>query len=104
MEFVLGCIAHYCAWEALVGGSWQQMKEERRMYQVKLDDAKSKLLSLINAAIKGEKVLIFKDDQQAVQLVPVAPPERHAQFGSAKGLIVIAEDFDAPLKDFEGYM
>jgi antitoxin (DNA-binding transcriptional repressor) of toxin-antitoxin stability system len=74
------------------------------MYQVKLDDAKSKLLALINAAIEGEKVFIFKDDQQVVQLVPVAPPERHPQFGSAKGLIVMAEDFDAPLKDFEGYM
>ena len=54
--------------------------------------------------IKGEKVLIFTDDQRAVQLVPVAPPERHPQFGSAKGLIVMTEDFDAPLEDFEEYM
>ena len=74
------------------------------MYQVKLDDARSRLLALIDAAIKGEKVLIFKDDQQVVQLVPVTPPERQPQFGSAKGLIAIGEDFDAPLKDFEGYM
>jgi antitoxin (DNA-binding transcriptional repressor) of toxin-antitoxin stability system len=74
------------------------------MYQVKLDEAQSKLLALINAAIKGEKVFIFKNDQQAVQLVPVVPPERHPQFGSAKGLIVMTEDFDAPLKDFEDYM
>jgi antitoxin (DNA-binding transcriptional repressor) of toxin-antitoxin stability system len=80
------------------------MKKETHMYQVKLDDAKGRLLALINAAIRGEKVLIFKDDQQVVQLVPVAPPERHPQFGSAKGLVVIADDFDAPLKDFEGYM
>jgi antitoxin (DNA-binding transcriptional repressor) of toxin-antitoxin stability system len=74
------------------------------MYEVKLDEAKSLLLTLINAAIEGEKVLIFTDDQQAVQLVPVAPPERHPQFGSAKGLIVMTEDFDAPLEDFEEYM
>ena len=74
------------------------------MYEVRLDEAKQLLLTLINAAIKGEKVLIFTDDQQIVQLVPVAPPERHAQFGSAKGLIVMTEDFDAPLKDFEAYM
>ncbi len=74
------------------------------MYKVKLNEAKSLLLTLINAAIEGEKVLIFTDDQQAVQLVPVAPPERHPQFGSAKGLIVMTEDFDAPLEDFEEYM
>jgi hypothetical protein len=34
-----------------------------------------------------------------VQLVPVLPSERRPQFGSAKGLIVMADDFDAPLAD-----
>jgi len=32
-----------------------------------------------------------------VQLVPIEPPKRRPQFGSARGLIVLAEDFDAPL-------
>jgi hypothetical protein len=31
-------------------------------------------------------------------------PPRQAQFGSAKGSIVMADDFDAPLEDFEDYM
>jgi antitoxin (DNA-binding transcriptional repressor) of toxin-antitoxin stability system len=74
------------------------------MYRVTFDEAKGQLLALINAAIKGEQVLIIKDAQEVVQLVPVAPPKRHAQFGSAKGLITIAEDFDAPLEDFAEYM
>ena len=74
------------------------------MYQVKLDEARARLLTLINAAIEGENVFIFKDDQQVVQLVPVTPPLRHPQFGSAKGLIVMADDFDAPLEDFKEYM
>ena len=74
------------------------------MYRVRLDEARSRLLSLINAAIEGEKVLIFKDDRQVVQLVPITPPERHPQFGSAKGLITISEDFDAPLEDFAEYL
>jgi antitoxin (DNA-binding transcriptional repressor) of toxin-antitoxin stability system len=74
------------------------------MYQVRLDEARSRLLALINAAIEGEKVLIFKDDRQVVQLVPIAPPERHPQFGSAKGLITMTENFDAPLEDFAEYM
>ena len=74
------------------------------MYEVRLDEARAKLLALVNAAIKGEKVLIYKDDQQVVQLVPIARPERLPQFGSAKGLITVAEDFDAPLQDFAEYM
>ena len=74
------------------------------MYEVKLDQAKSILAVLVRAAIEGERVFIFQDDRQVVQLVPVAPPTRRPQFGSAKGLIIMAEDFDAPLEDFEEYM
>ena len=73
------------------------------MYQVKLEEAKSRLLTLIQAAIKGEKVLIWTDDQQAVQIVPIDRPERSPQFGSAKGLISMTDDFDAPLPDFAEY-
>jgi antitoxin (DNA-binding transcriptional repressor) of toxin-antitoxin stability system len=74
------------------------------MYQVKLDEAKVRLLDLIEAAIRGEDVFILKDDHPVVQLVPLEPAKRHPQFGSAKGLVVMAEDFDAPLEDFSEYM
>lgn len=74
------------------------------MYQVSLNEAKTRLLDLIEAALKGENVFIFREDRQMVQLVPVEPPKRQPQFGSAKGLIVMADDFDAPLADFDEYM
>lgn len=73
------------------------------MVQVSLDEAKLYLLDLINAVLKGETVVILKDRQEAVQLVPVAPLARR-QFGSAQGLVVMAENFDAPLPDFNEYM
>ncbi len=73
-------------------------------YQVKVEEAKAQLLDLIEAAIRGEEVFILKDDHPVVQLVPVEPSKRHAQFGSAKGLVVIAEDFVAPLEDFGEYV
>ena len=47
------------------------------------------------------EVLIAKDDQHIVKLVPVLGTKPVPQFGSAKGLITMAEDFDAPLEDFE---
>jgi hypothetical protein len=39
-----------------------------------------------------------------MKLVPVTTPKRQAKFGSAKGLIKMTEDFDAPSNDFEDYM
>lgn len=71
--------------------------------QVSLEEAQARLLDLVNAALKGETVVITKDDQEAVQLVPTAPSARR-QFGSAKGQFVMADDFDAPLPDFSAYM
>ena len=73
-------------------------------YQVQLDEAKGRLLDLIEAATRGEDVLILKDGRPVVRLVPVAPPKRQPRFGSAKGLVMVAEDFDAPLEDFSEYM
>jgi antitoxin (DNA-binding transcriptional repressor) of toxin-antitoxin stability system len=72
--------------------------------QVGLDEAQKRLLDLIEAAMKGETVFIFKGKQEIVQLVPIKPLKRNPQFGSAKGLIEMTADFDAPLQDFEEYM
>ena len=74
------------------------------IYQITLDEAKLRLLDLIEAALKGDEVFILKDEQQAIQLIPVEPPKRHPKYGSAKGLVTIADDFDAPLEDFGEYM
>ncbi len=73
------------------------------MLQASLEEAKSRLLELVSAVLKGETVVILKDLQEAVQLVPAMPPACR-QFGSAKGLIAMSEDFDAPLADFNAYM
>jgi prevent-host-death family protein len=72
-------------------------------YQVQLDDAKARLHDLIEAAIRGERVFILEHDQPVVQLVPVELQRRQAKFGSAQGMVAMAEDFDAPLDDFEPY-
>jgi antitoxin (DNA-binding transcriptional repressor) of toxin-antitoxin stability system len=74
------------------------------MHRINVKEAKEELVELLEAAIQGEKVFILKDDQHAVQLVPVEPPRRRPKFGSARGMVVMAEDFDAPLADFGEYM
>ena len=74
------------------------------MQQVSLDEAQTQLGDLVDAAVNGDDVFITKDNQQVVKLVPVPQPKRHPQFGSAKGLITISDDFDEPLEDFKEYM
>ena len=74
------------------------------MHQITVEDAKSNLPDLIDAAINGEEVVITKDDQHIVKLVPVLREKPRPQFGSAKGLISISDDFDEPLGDFAEYM
>lgn len=74
------------------------------MQQVSVNEAKQQLTALIDAALRGEQVLIALDSHQFVQLVPFGKKQTRRQFGSAKGLITMGSDFDAPLKDFEEYM
>jgi len=74
------------------------------VHQITLNEAKLQLLNLIDAAIKGDEVVILKDNHQAVRLVPVEPRMRKPQFGSAADLVTIANDFDAPLEDFSEYI
>jgi antitoxin (DNA-binding transcriptional repressor) of toxin-antitoxin stability system len=68
---------------------------------VKLDEAKANLSALIEDAVKGETVLIMDDDQHIVQLSPITTGQKARKAGSAKGLVTIADDFDAPLADFD---
>lgn len=71
---------------------------------INLSEASQHLPDLIESALKGEEVIIIKDNQPVVKLTPVTQVKRRRQPGSAKGLITISEDFDAPLEDFQDYM
>ena len=74
------------------------------MQRVDVDDAKTRLPDLIEAAITGEEVVITKDDQPMAKLVPIFRVSPRPQFGSARGLISMSEDFDEPIEDFKDYM
>ena len=72
------------------------------MQQVTPAEAQAHLAELIAAAIAGEEIIILSDNTRiCLQPLPMNPVRRKA--GSAKGLIEIAPDFDAPLSDFAEY-
>jgi prevent-host-death family protein len=74
------------------------------VHQVTIEEAKIQLPELIEAAVQGEDVFITKQDQQVVKLVAVVQSGQRPQFGSARGLIEMSDDFDEPLPDFDEFM
>jgi prevent-host-death family protein len=74
------------------------------MKTLPIHQASNQLDDLVDAALSGEEVVITRDDQAAVKLVPVASAgSAKPQFGSARGLIKMSDNFDAPLDDFDDY-
>ncbi|GAB4304249.1 MAG: DUF2281 domain-containing protein [Oscillatoriaceae cyanobacterium] len=74
---------------------------------VDINDRKISLEELIKMAIGGEEVIVTKDNQPVAQIVPLTTAEKTwpAQAGSAKGMVWMADDFDAPLEEeFRDYM
>ena len=75
------------------------------MNRVSLTEAAAKLPDLVDAALRGEEVVIVRGDRSEVKLTPNNPVKRYpAKAGSAKGQIWMSEDFDEPLEEFKEYM
>lgn len=68
-----------------------------------MTEAAEKLPELIDAALRGEEVVITKGDRTSIKLIPITPVKSR-QPGSAKGQVWMSEDFDEPLEDFKDYM
>ena len=66
---------------------------------IDLEKDQRPLGELIERTLEGVEIVFARGDRPVAKLVPIQEkPQR--QFGSAKGLITIGNDFDAPLEDF----
>ena len=75
------------------------------MTQVNIAEAKAHFSELIQKALLGEEVIIAKGHRPLVKIVPLQDPASRRKPGSGAGqLRHMADDFDAPLPDFEEYM
>lgn len=68
--------------------------------KVSVYEAKSKLSQMINRALDGEEVIITRNGADTVKLTPV-PKKKADWIGMYNGQIVIHDDFDEPLEEFE---
>ena len=74
------------------------------MYEVSVEKNQSvQLNDLIESVVNGEEVIFTQNDLPVAKLVAVLNGTPRPQFGSAKGLFVMSEDFNAPLEDFDEY-
>jgi prevent-host-death family protein len=72
----------------------------RIMKQLDLAEAKAKFSELVDAAARGDGIIIAKSGTPVAMLVPL-DQAKHApiKFGTLKGKVWIADNFDDPLPD-----
>ena len=75
-----------------------------KMQTIDVNQAKQHLSELIEQTIGGDEVIITKDGKPIAKLVAVTRANKQRNFGSAKDLIKISDDFDEPVDNFKEYM
>jgi len=70
---------------------------------VNMHEAKTQLSRLVVRAAAGEEILIARAGKPVARLSALAPSRSKRDFGTAKGKIRIAKDFDEPVPGFEAF-
>ncbi|MBW3569925.1 MAG: type II toxin-antitoxin system prevent-host-death family antitoxin [Gemmatimonadetes bacterium] len=73
-------------------------------HAIDLTHAQTRLPELVRQAARGEDVILTDAGEAVAKIIPITRARGPRQFGSAKGLIHMADDFDEPLEEFEDYM
>ncbi len=71
------------------------MKHDSRVYNV--HEAKTNLSKLLERTADGEEIIIARAGVPIARLVPIIAPAAERPLGSEQGILLIADDFDAPL-------
>lgn len=69
------------------------------MHTVSIEEAKAYLPELVQEVTAGGEVIILAKDVPVAKIVPVTRPG----YGSLRGQVDMADDFDAPLDAFSDY-
>ena len=67
---------------------------------VNIHYAKTHLSRLVREVVDGQEVIIARDHEPLVRLVPIEKAPGGRVLGTAKGLAELKEDFDDPLEEF----
>ena len=75
------------------------MKERPEIINV--HQAKTHLSRLLARVARGEEIVIAKAGRPVARLLPFAERPKRRIFGADRGKVWIADDFDAPMPEFE---
>ena len=67
------------------------------MHQISITEAKQKFSQIVQAVLSGREVIITENDEPIIKMISLKKNVSKPKFGSAKGLIEIADDFDEPI-------
>jgi antitoxin (DNA-binding transcriptional repressor) of toxin-antitoxin stability system len=71
---------------------------------IELDQVSEQLRDLVYEAARAGEVVLTENGQVVARIVPVERPRKRRQPGSARGLVHMAEDFDATPEEFRDYL
>jgi len=69
------------------------------LLKVNVHEAKTNLSKLLAQVKEGKEVIIARAGKPVARLVPIERQTAQRSPGSAKGKLVVANDFDAPLPE-----
>ena len=72
--------------------------------QVNIAQAKARFSELVRHALSGDEVVIARDNEPILKLVPLTQGVQPRKPGSARGQVVMAADFDTTPDDFSEYV
>jgi len=66
---------------------------------INIHNAKTHFSKIINQVLQGNEIVIARDGNPLIRLIPYTEKNRVRRGGQLKGLIKISDDFDAPLPE-----
>lgn len=71
---------------------------------VDLTDAPQQLRELVDEATRSGEVVLTRGGEAVAKIIPLQSARAPRRRGSARGMIHMADDFDATPEDFRDYM
>jgi antitoxin (DNA-binding transcriptional repressor) of toxin-antitoxin stability system len=71
---------------------------------VDLNQASTELREIVEEATRSGEVVLTRGGEVVAKVVPLRHPRAPRRPGSARGLVHMAEDFDATPEDFNDYL
>jgi antitoxin (DNA-binding transcriptional repressor) of toxin-antitoxin stability system len=71
---------------------------------VDLKDVPQRLLDLVDEASRSGEIVLTHEGEAVAKIIPLRRARAPRQPGSARGMVHMADDFDATPEDFRDYM